>query len=163
MLRRWPNLGRKQREEAILQEHPAVFIIGIGHPLADGRPHEARAADYDDWWTENSEGTRGLNGDILVWNPVTRRRHELSSMGIRVDGETLRLQMEGVGRAAELVSPYHQSVLSGSLPLSIGGGIGQARTYQYFLRTAHLGEVTVSIWPEQLKAICAERNIKVLE
>mmetsp|Transcript_14067 Transcript_14067/g.42919 ORF Transcript_14067/g.42919 Transcript_14067/m.42919 type:complete len:85 (-) Transcript_14067:1066-1320(-) len=84
-------------------------------------------------------------------------------MGIRVDGETLRLQMEGVGRAAELVSPYHQSVLSGSLPLSIGGGIGQARTYQYFLRTAHLGEVTVSIWPEQLKAICAERNIKVLE
>jgi aspartate--ammonia ligase len=163
----YPDLPRKQRETRLIQEHPAVFIIGIGWVLADGYPHEMRAADYDDWVTETvSESGRpmhGLNGDILVWNPVTKRRHELSSMGIRVTKETLVKQMEIAGLTENLALPYHQAILNDRIPLSIGGGIGQARTYMYLLRTAHLGEVTVTVWPEQLKKICAERNIHVLE
>ncbi len=163
----YPDLPRKQRETRLIQEHPAVFIIGIGWVLADGYPHEMRAADYDDWITETtSEDGRpmhGLNGDILVWNPVTRRRHELTSMGIRVTKETLVQQMEIAGLQEDLALPYHQAILNDQIPLSIGGGIGQARTYMYLLRTAHLGEVTVTVWPEQLKKICAERNIHVLE
>ena len=163
----YPDLPRKQRETRLIQEHPAVFIIGIGWVLADGYPHEMRAADYDDWVTEtHSEDGRpmhGLNGDILVWNPVTKRRHELSSMGIRVTKETLVKQMEIAGLTENLALPYHQAILNDRIPLSIGGGIGQARTYMYLLRTAHLGEVTVTVWPEQLKKICAERNIHVLE
>jgi aspartate--ammonia ligase len=163
----YPDLPRKQRETRLIQEHPAVFIIGIGWVLADGYPHEMRAADYDDWVTETvSEGGRpmhGLNGDILVWNPVTKRRHELSSMGIRVTKETLVQQMEIAGLTENLALPYHQAILNDRIPLSIGGGIGQARTYMYLLRAAHLGEVTVTVWPEQLKKICAERNIHVLE
>jgi aspartate--ammonia ligase len=163
----YPDLPRKQRETRLIQEHPAVFIIGIGWVLADGYPHEMRAADYDDWVTETrSEDGRpmhGLNGDILVWNPVTKRRHELSSMGIRVTKETLVKQMEIAGLTENLALPYHQAILNDRIPLSIGGGIGQARTYMYLLRTAHLGEVTVTVWPDQLKKICAERNIHVLE
>jgi aspartate--ammonia ligase len=163
----YPDLPRKQRETKLIQEHPAVFIIGIGWVLADGYPHEMRAADYDDWVTETvSEDGRpmhGLNGDILVWNPVTRRRHELTSMGIRVTKETLVQQMKLAGLEEDLALPYHQAILNDEIPLSIGGGIGQARTYMYLLRTAHLGEVTVTVWPDQLKEICAERNIHVLE
>jgi aspartate--ammonia ligase len=163
----YPDLPRKQRETRLIQEHPAVFIIGIGWVLADGYPHEMRAADYDDWITETtSEDGRpmhGLNGDILVWNPVTRRRHELTSMGIRVTKETLVKQMELAGLQEDLALPYHQAILNDQIPLSIGGGIGQARTYMYLLRTAHLGEVTVTVWPQQLKDICAARNIHVLE
>jgi aspartate--ammonia ligase len=167
ILEMYPDLPRKERETRLLQDHPAVFIIGIGWVLADGYPHEMRAADYDDWVTETRSASgkpmHGLNGDILVWNPVTQRRHELSSMGIRVTGETLNQQMQMAGLEHDLVLPYHQAILNNELPLSIGGGIGQARTYMYLLRTAHLGEVTVSVWPEQLKAICAERNIHVLQ
>jgi len=163
----YPDLPRKQRETRLLQDHPAVFIVGIGWVLADGYPHEMRAADYDDWVTETSgpdgKTYHGLNGDILVWNPVTRRRHELSSMGIRVTKETLVQQMAMAGQEADLALPYHQAILNDEIPLSIGGGIGQARTYMYLLRTAHLGEVTVSVWPQQLKDICAARNIRVLE
>lgn len=166
LLERYPDLPRKQRETAILQEHPAVFIVGIGHPLADGLPHELRAVDYDDWITPTiaKDGVQyhGLNGDILVWNPVTRRRHELSSMGIRVTKETLRAQCELADALDLLEQPYHRMILDDEVPLSIGGGIGQARTYMYLLRTAHLGEVTVSVWPEELQRICAERNIHVL-
>lgn len=167
LLERYPDLPRKQRETAILQEHPAVFIIGIGWVLKDGYPHELRAADYDDWATDTKamtgRPTHGLNGDILVWNPVTRRRHELSSMGIRVTKETLKAQLEISGQLDFLKLPYHQAILNDQIPLSIGGGIGQARTFMYLLRTAHLGEVTVSVWPKQLKEICARRNIHVLE
>jgi aspartate--ammonia ligase len=105
----------------------------------------------------------GLNGDILVWNPVTERRHELSSMGIRVTKETLELQLKETGQEDFLKLPYHQAILNDEIPLSIDGGIGQARTYMYLLHTAHLGEVTVTVWPKQLKAICAARNIHVLE
>jgi aspartate--ammonia ligase len=163
----YPDLPRKQRETALLQEHPAVFIYGIGWPLADGYPHELRAADYDDWVTEtrSADGRpmHGLNGDILVWNPVTRRRHELSSMGIRVTKETLRIQLEMAGQLDMLELPYHQGILNDRIPLSIGGGIGQSRTYMYLLRKAHLGEVSVTVWPDILKEICAEKNIFVLE
>ena len=167
ILEMYPDLPRKQRETRLIQEHPAVFIIGIGWVLADGYPHEMRAADYDDWVTETTSADgrpmHGLNGDILVWNPVTKRRHELSSMGIRVTKETLVQQMEIAGLTENLALPYHQAILNDRIPLSIGGGIGQARTYMYLLRTAHLGEVTVTVWQEQLKKICAERNIHVLE
>ncbi|MEO0136691.1 MAG: aspartate--ammonia ligase [candidate division WOR-3 bacterium] len=163
----YPNLPRKQRETMILQKYPAIFIIGIGWTLKDGYPHEMRAADYDDWVTETvSEDGRpmhGLNGDILVWNPVTRRRHELSSMGIRVTKETLKKQLEITGQLHFLKFPYHQAILNDKIPLSIGGGIGQSRTYMYILRTAHLGEVSVSVWPKELKEICEKRNIYVLE
>jgi aspartate--ammonia ligase len=163
----YPDLPRKQRETRLIQEHPAVFIIGIGWVLKDGYPHEMRAADYDDWVTETlSEDGRpmhGLNGDILVWNPVTKRRHELTSMGIRVTKNTLRQQVKLTGQEHFLERPYHQAILKDEIPLSIGGGIGQARTYMYLLRTAHLGEVTVTVWPKQLKDICAAKNIHVLE
>lgn len=163
----YPDLPRKQRETAILQKYPAIFIIGIGWTLKDGYPHEMRAADYDDWVTETvSEDGRpmhGLNGDILVWNPVTRRRHELTSMGIRVTKETLKKQLEITGQLDFLKLPYHQAILNDKIPLSIGGGIGQSRTYMYILRTAHLGEVSVTIWPRELKEICEKRNIYVLE
>ncbi len=166
LLDMYPDLPRKQRETKLIQEYPAVFIIGIGWPLEDGYPHEMRAVDYDDWITATKVGDKtyhGLNGDILVWNPVTKRRHELTSMGVRVTKETLRLQCEMGDQLDFLDQPYHQAILNDKIPLSIGGGIGQSRTYMYLLRKAHLGEVSVSIWPDQLKDICAERNIHVLE
>ena len=163
----YPDMPRKERETRLLQEHPAVFIIGIGWVLKDGYPHEMRAADYDDWITptieKNGEMMHGLNGDILVWNPVTGRRHELTSMGIRVTKESMQEQLDITGQMDFLEMPYHQAILNDEIPLSIGGGIGQARTYMYLLRTAHLGEVTVSVWPDELKKICAEKNIFVLE
>jgi aspartate--ammonia ligase len=167
ILERFPDLPRKARETAILQEHPAVFIYGIGWTLADGYPHEMRAADYDDWVTEtrskDGRTMHGLNGDILVWNPVTKRRHELSSMGIRVNAVTLKKQLEMTNQLHFLKYPYHQGIVNGTLPLSIGGGIGQSRTVMYLLRTAHLGEVSVTVWPKVLKEMCAKRNIHVLE
>ncbi|MEW5806792.1 MAG: aspartate--ammonia ligase [Acidobacteriota bacterium] len=167
ILDRFPDLPRKQRETMILQEYPAIFIIGVGWPLKDGYPHEMRAADYDDWITETvSEDGRpmhGLNGDILVWNPVTRRRHELTSMGIRINAETLIKQLEMSNQLDLLKTPYHQGIYKNELPLSIGGGIGQSRTMMLLLRKAHLGEVSVTVWPKILKEICAKRNIHVLE
>jgi aspartate--ammonia ligase len=163
----YPDLPRKQRETRVLQEYPAVFIYGIGWPLADGYPHEMRAADYDDWITEtvsaDGQPMHGLNGDILVWNPVTKRRHELTSMGIRVTKETLVKQLEMAGLMDNLEFPYHQAILNDEIPLSIGGGIGQSRTYMLLLQKAHLGEVSVTVWPEILKEICAAKNIHVLE
>jgi aspartate--ammonia ligase len=163
----YPDLPRKQRETAILQEYPAIFIIGIGWPLKDGYPHEMRAADYDDWVTQTrSNGglpRHGLNGDILVWNPVTKRRHELSSMGIRVNAESLRQQLKMSGQLDFLRFPYHQAILNNEIPLSIGGGIGQSRTLMLLLRKAHLGEVTVTVWPQILKEMCQKKNIHVLE
>jgi len=164
----YPDLPRKQRETRVLQDvAPAVFITGIGWPLKDGYPHEMRAADYDDWVTPtktvDGETYHGLNGDILVWNPVTKRRHELTSMGVRVTKDTLKVQLKMSGQLDFLKLPYHKAILADKIPLSIGGGIGQARTYMYLLRTAHLGEVTVTVWPKELKTICAKRNIHVLE
>jgi aspartate--ammonia ligase len=163
----YPDLPRKQRETKLVQEHPAVFIYGIGWPLADGYPHELRAADYDDWVSETTSADgrpmHGLNGDILVWNPVTRRRHELTSMGIRVTKETLRTQLGMSDQLDLLEMPYHQGILNDEIPLSIGGGIGQSRTYMYLLRKAHLGEVSVTVWPQILKDISADHDIRVLE
>jgi len=166
ILQMYPDLPRKQRETMVLQQYPAIFIVGIGWPLADGYPHEMRAADYDDWITDTStetgRPTHGLNGDILVWNHVTRRRHELTSMGIRVTAQTLRQQLEYSEQLASLQFPYHRDIVTGELPLSIGGGIGQSRTLMLLLRKAHLGEVSVSVWPKILTDMCAARNIHVL-
>jgi aspartate--ammonia ligase len=167
ILEMYPDLPRKKRETEVLQKYPAIFIYGVGYPLEDGLPHEMRAADYDDWITpttsKDGKPTHGLNGDILVWNHVTKRRHELTSMGIRVNAETLKQQLEMSGQLDFLKFPYHQGIVNGTLPLTIGGGIGQSRTYMYILKKAHLGEVSVTVWPKILKDICAEKNIFVLE
>jgi aspartate--ammonia ligase len=167
ILEKYPDLPRKQRETRLIQEYPAVFIYGIGWPLADGYPHELRAADYDDWVspTESKDGRpmHGLNGDILVYNHVTGRRHELTSMGVRVTRETLLQQLELSGQMDLVDQPYHQAILNDQIPLSIGGGIGQSRVFMLLLRKAHLGEVSVTIWPKELKDICAGRNIHVLQ
>jgi aspartate--ammonia ligase len=163
----YPDLPRKQRETEILQKYPAVFIIGIGWTLGDGYPHEMRAADYDDWVTETvtkkNQKMHGLNGDILVWNPVTRRRHELTSMGIRVNPETLKEQLRLTNQLDWLDLPYHRGIVSSELPLSVGGGIGQARTLMALLKKAHLGEVSVTVWPKILKDMCRKKHINVLE
>jgi len=167
ILEMFPDLPRKQRETQILQKYPAIFIIGIGWALKDGFPHENRAADYDDWVTDTSKetgkDTHGLNGDILVWNKVTKRRHELTSMGIRVNADTLRTQLEISSLLGNLQFPYHQAIINNQIPLSVGGGIGQSRTLMLLLRKAHLGEVSVTVWPKILKEICAKKNIFVLE
>ena len=167
VLETYPKLPRKERETALLKEHPAAFIIGIGWVLKNGHPHEMRAADYDDWVTEtrtrDGRVMHGLNGDILVWNPVTKRRHELSSMGIRVDANSLRKQLEMSGQLDSLKFPYHKGIISGELPLSIGGGIGQSRTLMLLLKKAHLGEVSVTVWPRILKEMSADKDIHVLE
>jgi aspartate--ammonia ligase len=163
----YPDLPRKQRETEIVKKYQAVFIYGIGWTLKDGYPHELRAADYDDWITEtrSKDGRimHGLNGDILVWNPVTKRRHELTSMGIRVNAEILKKQLEITGQLDFLNLPYHQAILNDDIPLSIGGGIGQSRTYMLLLKKAHLGEVSVTVWPKVLKDMCKKKNIHVLE
>jgi aspartate--ammonia ligase len=167
ILKEFPDLPRKQRETAILQKYPAIFIYGIGWTLEDGYPHEMRAADYDDWSTPTTSADglpmHGLNGDILVWNPVTRRRHELTSMGVRVNGDVLKQQLEETNQMDFLKYPYHQGIVDGTLPLTIGGGIGQSRTYMYLLRTAHLGECSVTVWPDVLKEMCAKRKIHILQ
>jgi len=167
ILDEYPDLPRKQRETEIVKKHEAVFIYGIGWPLKDGYPHEMRAADYDDWITEtislDGRPMHGLNGDILVWNQLTKRRHELTSMGIRVTKDTLVKQLEMSGQIDFLDQPYHQMIMKDEIPLSTGGGIGQSRTQMLLLRKAHLGEVSVTVWPKILKDICKKKNIYVLE
>jgi len=167
ILEKYPDLPRKQRETEIAKELGAMFIYGIGWPLEDGYPHELRAADYDDWVTDTKsqtgKETHGLNGDILVWNPVTKRRHELTSMGIRVNAETLKIQLEMAGQLDFLKFPYHQAIINGDIPLSIGGGIGQSRTFTLILKKAHIGEVSATVWPKILKDMCAKKNIHVIE
>jgi aspartate--ammonia ligase len=167
MLDKYPNLPRKKRETKILQDYPGIFIYGIGWPLKDGYPHEMRATDYDDWITKtksiDGRPMHGLNGDILMWNPVTKRRHELTSMGIRVNAQTLKAQLEFSGQLDLLEHEYHQAIINNKIPLSIGGGIGQSRTQMIILKKAHLGEVSVSVWPKILKDMCIKRNIHVLD
>lgn len=167
ILAKYPTLPRKERETRIVQEFPGVFIIGIGATLRDGYPHEMRAADYDDWCTPTIQGPdgeqyHGLNGDILMWNPVTHRRHELSSMGIRVTRDTLIQQLKETNQEHFLQLPYHKMILAHEIPQSIGGGIGQSRTYQYLLGKAALGECSVTIWPHQLHEACAAKGIHLL-
>ena len=167
ILDKFLELPRKQRETEIAKELGATFIYGIGWVLQDGYPHEMRAADYDDWVTETvSEDGRamhGLNGDILVWNHVTKRRHELTSMGIRVNAETLKKQLELSGQLDFLKLPYHKAILNNDIPLSIGGGIGQSRTFMLLLKKAHIGEVSATVWPKILKDMCKKKNIHVIE
>ncbi|MEE9448714.1 MAG: aspartate--ammonia ligase [Ignavibacteriaceae bacterium] len=167
ILEMYPDLPRKQRETEVIKKYPAVFIIGIGWTLEDGYPHEMRAADYDDWVTptiiKNGKKMHGLNGDILVWNPVTKRRHELTSMGIRVTKETLKQQLEITNQLDFLELPYHKMILNDEIPLSVGGGIGQSRTYMYLLRKAALGECSVTVWPKILRDICADKKIYLLQ
>jgi aspartate--ammonia ligase len=160
ILEMYPDLPRKQRETAILQKYPAIFILGIGWVLKDGYPHEMRAADYDDWVTPTvSADGKPMHG----LNHVTKRRHELSSMGIRVTKETLRQQLEITRQIDFLKLPYHQAILNDQIPLSVGGGIGQSRTVMLLLQKAHLGEVSVTVWPKELNRICEKKNIHVLE
>lgn len=158
----YPGLSSRERENAICKEKGAVFVIGIGAPLADGRPHDQRAADYDDWITETGDGRRGLNGDILVWYPVLNCAFELSSMGIRVDPESLKRQLELKNEQFKMAFYFHQRLLQGELPLSIGGGIGQSRLCMFYLRKAHVGEVQASVWPADLVATCREKGVFLL-
>ncbi|MFZ4618560.1 MAG: aspartate--ammonia ligase [Rectinemataceae bacterium] len=159
---RWPDLSPRQREDRICEERKAVFVIGIGHPLSDGAIHDGRAPDYDDWSTPNEAGYHGLNGDILVWNPVLGRSFELSSMGIRVDEVAMKRQLAMRGCEERSTLLYHASLLSGKLPLSIGGGIGQSRLCMYFLRKAHIGEIQVSLWSVETRKACKEHGISLL-
>ncbi len=159
----FPELTPKQREEAITRRHGAVFLIGIGHPLPlSGQLHDGRAPDYDDWSTPTGDGHRGLNGDLLVFNPVLKTSYELSSMGIRVDHDALLRQLEIRGQQQRLQLPFHQSLLAGDLPQTMGGGIGQSRLCMLYLRKAHIGEIQASIWPEQMRRECQAHQIPLL-
>lgn len=162
LARQYPNLTPKERENTVAKQYGAVFIIGIGGELSDGKPHDLRAPDYDDWTTVGQDGNAGLNGDIIVWNPILESAYEISSMGIRVTPESLQKQLELTGKFEERKELlYHRMLLAGELPLSIGGGIGQSRLCMFFLRCAHIGEVQASIWPDQMRAECAAHNIEL--
>ena len=162
LLERYPGLDPKERENRVAREHGAVFIIGIGHVLSNGQPHDGRAPDYDDWSTMTVNGYHGLNGDIIVWNPVLGNALELSSMGIRVDRAALlrQLEMQGEGARSELL--FHKRLLNGEFPESVGGGIGQSRLCMYFLRKAHIGEVQASLWPGQMHDHCRKSGIQLM-
>jgi len=162
LLEKYPELTPKQREDAICKEKGAVFIIGIGAKLSNGLPHDLRAPDYDDWSSKTEEGKYGLNGDILVWNPVLQRAFELSSMGIRVDKEALVRQLEELKLGARLQLAWHKSLLDGKLPQTIGGGIGQSRLSMLLTQKAHIGEVQPALWPEGMKEECLKANIVLL-
>lgn len=162
LLQLYPNLSAKERENAITKKYGAVFIIGIGANLSNGKPHDGRAPDYDDWITENSAGFKGLNGDLLVWNPILETSFELSSMGIRVSPESLRQQLEERNCTDRAELFFHKKLLNGELSLSCGGGIGQSRLCMYFLRKAHIGETQVSTWPQDMIDTCAKNGIPLL-
>ena len=160
--RRYPDLTPKEREDRIAREYGAVFIIGIGCPLGDGKPHDLRAPDYDDYSTIASNGLPGLNGDLLVWYDVLGRAVELSSMGIRVDREALVRQLKESGKEERLNLYFHRRLMEGSLPLSVGGGIGQSRLCMIYLRKAHIGEIQASIWPDDMRRECADMHIELI-
>ena len=166
--RRYPDLSAKERELAVVREHKAVFIIGIGGPLPDGSLHDGRAADYDDWSTPNGASGpdglayKGLNGDILLWNPVLESAFEVSSMGIRVDEEAMRRQLALRGQEWKSELLFHRRLLAGELPYTIGGGVGQSRLCMFLLRKAHIGEIQSSIWPEEMRAQCASAGISLV-
>lgn len=162
LLQEYPDLTDKEREGKAAQKHGAIFLIGIGHDLSHGQPHDGRAPDYDDWTTETDKGYYGLNGDIILWNSLLEKPFEVSSMGIRVDKKALEKQLEIAGEEHRKKYLFHQMLLNNALPLTIGGGIGQSRTCMYLLKKAHIGEVQASIWPEKMKSICAEAGIKLL-
>ncbi|CCY14945.1 aspartate--ammonia ligase [Prevotella sp. CAG:755] len=159
---RYPDLTPKEREDRITREFGAVFIIGIGCPLGDGKPHDLRAPDYDDYSTIASNGLPGLNGDLLIWYDVLERAVELSSMGIRVDREALIRQLHESGKEERLNLYFHQRLMEGSLPLSVGGGIGQSRLCMIYLRKAHIGEIQASIWPDEMRSECERLHIPLI-
>ncbi len=158
----YPDIDPRQRENEITKKHGAVFVIGIGGKLKDGRIHDGRAPDYDDWTTPNGNGTKGLNGDILLWYPLLDRAFEISSMGIRVNPEMLLKQLEIRNALDRQHLPWHKRLLAGDLPLSIGGGIGQSRLCMFFLRKLHVGEVHASVWPEEIIKQCRKAGIRLL-
>ncbi len=162
LLEMWPDVGPRERENKITEKHGAVFVIGIGGELADGNIHDGRAPDYDDWVTPTVDGKKGLNGDILLWYPLLERAFEISSMGIRVDGDSLVEQLKIRGAEKRLEMEWHKRLLAGELPLSVGGGIGQSRLCMYFLRKLHVGEVHASVWPEDMVRRCKEAGVQLL-
>ena len=162
LLQMYPGLPPKERELRIVKKHGAVFIIGIGGRLSDGKPHDGRAADYDDWSSPGEDGLPGLNGDLLVWNPVLECAFELSSMGIRVDEAALRLQLAERGEEWKQELMFHRMLLSGQLPCTIGGGIGQSRLCMFLLRKAHIGEIQSSIWPVEMRTACRNAGIELV-
>ncbi len=162
LLRMYPKLSPKERENEIVRKHKAVFIIGIGGKLSDGSIHDSRAADYDDWSTENEEGYYGLNGDILLWNNVLESSFEISSMGIRVDEDSMLRQLDERGQLWKTGLMFHKKLLGGELPLSIGGGIGQSRLCMFLLRKAHIGEIQSSIWPADMLDACGAAGICIV-
>jgi len=162
LLQKYPDLSAKERENAITKEHGAVFLYGIGGVLSNGVAHDGRAADYDDWSTTNEAGYNGLNGDILVWNPILNSAFELSSMGIRVDKTALAYQMEIRNCSEKSKLTFHSMLLNDELPESMGGGIGQSRVCMFMLKKQHIGEVQVSIWEEDKKQALREEGIDIL-
>ena len=163
LLKRYPDLTPKQREDAICKQYGAVFIIGIGGLLSNGAPHDHRAPDYDDYTTvSDTTGLAGLNGDLLIWYPILERSIELSSMGIRVDAVALERQLELSGKQSRKILYFHRRLLSGSLPLSIGGGIGQSRLCMILLHKAHIGQTQSSIWPDDMREKCREAGMELI-
>ena len=162
LLQKYPDLSPKERENAAAREFGAIFLIGIGGKLSNGEAHDGRAPDYDDWTSRSEGGHFGLNGDLIVWNPVLEQAFEISSMGIRADAETLQRQLKLTGKEERAQLYYHQQLLSGKLPQSIGGGIGQSRLCMFLLKKSHIGEVQVSIWPDELRQTYAEKGIFLL-
>lgn len=160
--RLYPDLSPKERENRVTREHGAVFVIGIGGPLGDGQPHDLRAPDYDDYSTVAENGLPGLNGDLLVWNEVLGRAFELSSMGIRVDKTALLRQLAESGQEERLQFYFHRRLIEGTLPLSVGGGIGQSRLCMFYLKKAHIGEIQASIWPDEMRRECAALGIPLI-
>ena len=162
LLKMYPGKTPKEREDAICEKYGAVFVIGIGGKLSDGKKHDGRAPDYDDWSTVAENGKAGLNGDILIWYPVLGRSFELSSMGIRVDKESLQYQLKLEGKEEREKLYFHQQLLNDKLPLSIGGGIGQSRLCMVMLQKAHIGEIQASIWPEDMRKECLEMGMPLI-
>lgn len=160
--RRMPERSPAEREDELARQEGAAFVLGIGHALPQsGTPHDLRAVDYDDWVTPTEKGP-GLNGDLIVWDDVRGTSLELSSMGIRVDAEALREQLRRAGLGESDASPYQQRILDGTLPASVGGGIGQSRVGMYLLRKAHIGEVQPSAWPDETRTLMEERGAPLL-
>ncbi|HNC65007.1 MAG TPA: aspartate--ammonia ligase, partial [Chitinophagales bacterium] len=162
LLQKYPGLTPKERENAITKEHGAVFIMGIGGALSNGEAHDGRAADYDDWSTLNQDGFNGLNGDIILWHPKLQSAFEVSSMGIRVDKSALEKQLKIKGMEDKAKLSFHSMLLNGELTESIGGGIGQSRICMFMLNKSHIGEVQVSIWPEEERQKLQAQGITLL-
>ncbi len=162
LLQKYPGMTAKEREDTICRELGAVFVIGIGGQLSDGKPHDGRAPDYDDWSTVAEDGRKGLNGDILIWYPVLGRSLELSSMGIRVDREALLRQLKIAHQESREQLYFHQQLLSDRLPLSVGGGIGQSRLCMMLLHKAHIGEIQASIWSDEMRAECEQAGMPLI-